>query len=543
VQPKFIFVSGGVISGLGKGITTASIGLLLKSAGIKVTPIKCDMYLNIDAGTMNPLEHGEIFVTDDGTEADQDLGHYERFLDENLNKENYITAGQIYQKVLEKERALEYQGKCIEAYIHIPEEIIKRFEKLARKTEVVVVEFGGTVGEYQNIMFFEAARRMKIKYPQGVVFVHVGYLPIPSFLGEMKTKPIQQSIHDLNALGIQPEIIVCRAEKEIDQRRKEKIALAAAVDLKDIFSSPDLFTVYQSPLVLNEQRLTERILLKFGLKAKEKNLIEWRNLITKVKHASQIVKIAIVGKYYTSGGFSLGDSYISVIETIKHGCWANGVKPEIIWFDSEKLETLNTQKLTEALKGMDGIIVPQGWGSRGVEGKIKAIQYARENKIPFLGLCFGMQMAVIEFGRNVVGLKKANSVEVNPKTPYPVIHIMPEQEKYLAKHQYGGTIRLGAWPCRLTKGSKMAAAYGQNLISERHRHRYEFNNQYKKQFEEKGLLFSGTSPDGQLVEAIELPGHPFFVGTQFHPEYKSRPLKPHPLFLNFIKAAKEKKEI
>jgi len=543
VQPKFIFVSGGVISGLGKGITTASIGLLLKSAGIKVTPIKCDMYLNIDAGTMNPLEHGEIFVTDDGTEADQDLGHYERFLDENLNKENYITAGQIYQKVLEKERALEYQGKCIEAYIHIPEEIIKRFEKLARKTEVVVVEFGGTVGEYQNIMFFEAARRMKIKYPQGVVFVHVGYLPIPSFLGEMKTKPIQQSIHDLNALGIQPEIIVCRAEKEIDQRRKEKIALAAAVDLKDIFSSPDLFTVYQSPLVLNEQRLTERILLKFGLKAKEKNLIEWRNLITKVKHASQIVKIAIVGKYYTSGGFSLGDSYISVIETIKHGCWANGVKPEIIWFDSEKLETLNTQKLTEALKGMDGIIVPQGWGSRGVEGKIKAIQYARENKIPFLGLCFGMQMAVIEFGRNVVGLKKANSVEVNPKTPYPVIHIMPEQEKYLAKHQYGGTIRLGAWPCKILPKSRLSQVYGRAFISERHRHRYEFNNKYRKRFEKAGMIISGSSPDGKLVEAVEITNHPFFIGTQFHPEYKSRPLFPHPLFVNFIKAAKEKNEV
>lgn len=543
MQPKFIFVSGGVISGLGKGITTASIGLLLKSAGIKVTPIKCDMYLNIDAGTMNPLEHGEIFVTDDGTEADQDLGHYERFLDENLNKENYITAGQIYQKVLEKERALEYQGKCIEAYIHIPEEIIKRFEKLARKTEVVVVEFGGTVGEYQNIMFFEAARRMKIKYPQGVVFVHVGYLPIPSFLGEMKTKPIQQSIHDLNALGIQPEIIVCRAEKEIDQRRKEKIALAAAVDLKDIFSSPDLFTVYQSPLVLNEQRLTERILLKFGLKAKEKNLIEWRNLITKVKHASQIVKIAIVGKYYTSGGFSLGDSYISVIETIKHGCWANGVKPEIIWFDSEKLETLNTQKLTEALKGMDGIIVPQGWGSRGVEGKIKAIQYARENKIPFLGLCFGMQMAVIEFGRNVVGLKKANSVEVNPKTPYPVIHIMPEQEKYLAKHQYGGTIRLGAWPCKILPKSRLSQVYGRAFISERHRHRYEFNNKYRKRFEKAGMIISGSSPDGKLVEAVEITNHPFFIGTQFHPEYKSRPLFPHPLFVNFIKAAKEKNEV
>ena len=543
MQPKFIFVSGGVISGLGKGITTASIGLLLKSAGIKVTPVKCDMYLNIDAGTMNPLEHGEIFVTDDGTEADQDLGHYERFLDENLNKENYITAGQIYQRVLEKERALEYQGKCIEAYIHIPEEIIKRFEKLARKTEVVVVEFGGTVGEYQNIMFFEAARRMKIKYPQGVVFVHVGYLPIPSFLGEMKTKPIQQSIHDLNALGIQPEIIVCRAEKEIDQRRKEKIALAAAVDLKDIFSSPDLFTVYQSPLVLDEQGLTERILLKFGLKAKEKNLIEWRNLITKVKHTSQVVKIAIVGKYYTSGGFSLGDSYISVIEAIKHGCWANGVKPEIIWFDSEKLETLNTQKLTEALKGMDGMIVPQGWGSRGVEGKIKAIQYARENKIPYLGLCFGMQMAVIEFGRNVVGLKKANSTEVDSQTPHPVIHIMPEQEKYLAKHQYGGTIRLGAWPCKILPKSRLHQVYGRLLISERHRHRYEFNNKYKKLFEKTGMIISGTSPDGKLVEAVEIPQHPFFVGTQFHPEYKSRPLKPHPLFLNFIKAAKEKKEI
>jgi len=543
VQPKFIFVSGGVISGLGKGITTASIGLLLKSAGIKVTPVKCDMYLNIDAGTMNPLEHGEIFVTDDGTEADQDLGHYERFLDENLNKENYITAGQIYQRVLEKERALEYQGKCIEAYIHIPEEIIKRFEKLARKTEVVVVEFGGTVGEYQNIMFFEAARRMKIKYPQGVVFVHVGYLPIPSFLGEMKTKPIQQSIHDLNALGIQPEIIVCRAEKEIDQRRKEKIALAAAVDLKDIFSSPDLFTVYQSPLVLDEQGLTERILLKFGLKAKEKNLIEWRNLITKVKHTSQVVKIAIVGKYYTSGGFSLGDSYISVIEAIKHGCWANGVKPEIIWFDSEKLETLNTQKLTEALKGMDGMIVPQGWGSRGVEGKIKAIQYARENKIPYLGLCFGMQMAVIEFGRNVVGLKKANSTEVDSQTPHPVIHIMPDQEKYLAKHQYGGTIRLGAWPCKILPKSRLHQVYGRLLISERHRHRYEFNNKYKKLFEKTGMIISGTSPDGKLVEAVEIPQHPFFVGTQFHPEYKSRPLKPHPLFLNFIKAAKEKKEI
>lgn len=538
MQPKFVFISGGVISGLGKGIVTASISLLLKSRGISINPVKCDMYLNIDAGTMNPLEHGEIFVTDDGVETDQDLGHYERFTGLSLKKENYITAGQVYQQVLENERTLRYKGKCVEAYIHIPEEIIKRFELLAKKTEVVIVEFGGTVGEYQNIMFFEAARRMKIKYPGGVVFIHVGYLPIPSFLGEMKTKPLQQSIHDLNALGIQPDIIICRAEKEIDQRRKEKIALSAAIETQDIFSSPDLPIVYESPLILEEQGLSQRVLSKLRINKRKKDLKFWRNLVNQIKKASKKkIKIAMVVKYYTSGEFSLGDAYIAVLEAIKHASWANGVNSEIVWLDSEKLEKNKQEELPDIFKGINGIIVPQGWGSRGVEGKIKAIQYARENKIPFLGLCFGMQMAVIEFGRNVVGLKGANSVEVNPKTPYPVIHIMPEQEKYLAAHQYGGTIRLGAWPCCLTKGSKMAAAYGQNLISERHRHRYEFNNQYKKQFEEKGLLFSGTSPDGQLVEAIELPNHPFFVGTQFHPEYKSRPLKPHPLFLKFIKAS------
>lgn len=544
---KFIFVSGGVISGLGKGITTASLGLLLKSAGIKVTPVKCDMYLNIDAGTMNPLEHGEIFVTDDGTEADQDLGHYERFLDENLNKENYITAGQIYQRVLERERALEYNGKCIEAYLHIPQEIIRRLEEIAQKTQVVVVEFGGTVGEYQNIMFFEAARRMKIKYGNSVLFVHVGYLPIPPSLGEMKTKPLQQSIHELNALGIQPDIIVCRAEKEIDDRRKEKIALTAAVDVTDIFSNPDLVTVYQAPLILEKQGLSERILKKIGLKAKKKDLKSWKNLINKIGNLKKKLKIAMVGKYYTSGGFSLEDSYASVVEAIKHASWANGVKPEIVWLDSEKVE----KEGIKDLEGVDGLIVPQGWGSRGVEGKIKAIQYARENKIPFLGLCFGMQMALIEFGRNVVGLKGANSVEVDPKTPYPVIHIMPEQEKYLKKHQYGGTIRLGSWPCKLKKGSLLRDAYCKNfkfqisnlkLVYERHRHRYEFNNKYKKQFEKAGLVFSGTSPDGKLVEAVEITNHPFFVGTQFHPEYKSRPLKPHPLFVEFIKAAKERKE-
>ena len=540
---KFIFVSGGVISGLGKGITTASIGLLLKSSGLKVSAVKCDMYLNIDAGTMNPLEHGEIFVTDDGTEADQDLGHYERFLDVSLNRENYITAGQIYQKVLERERALEYDGKCVEAYYHIPPEIISRFESIGKKAEVVLIEFGGTVGEYQNIIFFEAARRMRIKYKENVLFVHVGYLPIPLSIGEMKTKPLQQSIYQLNELGIQPDIIICRSEKPIDSRRKEKIALAAALETDDIFSNPDVPSIYEVPLILEEQGLTKRILEKLNLKTKKKDLSSWKKMVKQISKVKKEVKIAMVGKYYTSGGFSLEDSYISVVEAIKHAAWKNGVKPKIVWFDSERIE----KEGVEGLEEVDGIIVPQGWGSRGVEGKIKAVQFARENKIPYLGLCFGMQMAVIEFGRHVIGLKGANSTEVNPKTPYPVIHIMPEQKEYLEKHQYGGTIRLGAWPCRILKRSLLYKAYRDGLcegdsftVNERHRHRYEFNNKYLKQFEKEGMKISGVSPDGKLVETVEIPNHPFFVGTQFHPEYKSRPLSPHPLFLEFIKAATRK---
>jgi len=542
MKTKFIFVSGGVISGLGKGITTASISLLLKARGFEVLPVKCDMYLNLDAGTMNPLEHGEIFVLDDGMECDQDLGHYERFLGVNLTKESYITGGQIYKAVLDKERALEYEGKCVDAYLYIPQEIIRRMELVGKKAEIVVVEFGGTVGEYQNIMFFEAARRMKIKYKENVLFVHVGYLPTPGFLGEMKTKPLQQSLWVLNSLGIQPDIIVCRAEKEVDQRRREKIAFAGSLESQDIFANPDLETIYEVPLILEKQRITKRILEKLKSRPRRKNLFEWRHLIKKIKKIKKEVKVAIIGKYYTSGDFSLEDSYVSVVEAIKHGAWANGVKPKILWFDSEKIEK---EGIPEKLKEAQGIIVPQGWGSRGVEGKIMAVKYARENKVPFLGLCFGMQMAVIEFGRNVLGLKRANSTEVNPQTHHPVIHIMPEQEKYLKKHHYGGTIRLGSWPCKLTKGGLIWQAYknsqfvirNSQLIFERHRHRYEFNNKYRKLFEKAGMRFSGLSPDGKLVEAIELPNHPFFVGTQFHPEYKSRPLQPHPLFVEFIKTA------
>lgn len=542
MQPKFIFVSGGVISGLGKGITTASIALLLKSRGLTVSPVKCDMYLNIDAGTMNPLEHGEIFVTDDGTEADQDLGHYERFLDQDLTSENYITAGQIYQTVLAKERALAYDGNCVDAYLHIPEEIIKRFEKLGKEAEVVVIEYGGTVGEYQNVMFFEAARRMRIKHGENVLFVHVGYLPFPPSIGEMKTKPIQQSIWQLHELGLQPDVIICRSEKPIDARRKKKIALAAALEENDIFSNPDVPIIYEVPLILEKQGLDKRILSKLNLKSRKKNLNLWKETVSRAKKTKGEVKIAMVGKYYTSGEFSLEDSYISVVEAIKHAAWANDVEPKIVWFDSEKMEILSSQKLTETLEGIDGMIIPQGWGSRGVEGKIKAVQFARENKIPYLGLCFGMQMAVIEFGRHVLGLKRANSTEVNSRTPHPVIHIMPDQKEYLEKKQYGGTIRLGAWKCKIKANSLLHMAYRKTeIIYERHRHRYEFNNQYRRRFEKAGMKIVGVSPDGKLVEAVEIPDHPFFVGTQFHPEYKSRPLSPHPLFLEFIKAVIKKR--
>jgi CTP synthase len=546
MQPKFIFVSGGVISGLGKGITTASISLLLKSCGYRVAPVKCDAYVNIDAGTIRPQEHGEIFVCDDGIETDQDLGHYERFIDESLSRANYITTGQIYQEVIRKERAFEYKGEDVEVVPHIPEEMMRRFKEAGKKmkADFVLVEIGGTVGEYQNILFIEANRIMKVRDKEAVLHIHVGYLPTPPSIGEMKSKPVQTSVRLLNETGIQPDFLIARAEKPLDTRRKERLALFCNVASEDIISNPDVKSIYETPLIFEEQQLGKKILKKFGLRPKKrKNLKEWRRLVKRIKMTekpgSKKVKIGMIGKYQRVGEFRLEDAYISVVEAIKHASWANGVRPEVIWFDSEQVENEGTK----GLGVVDGIIVPQGWGSRGVEGKIKAIQYARENKIPYLGLCFGMQMAVIEFGRNVVGLKKANSVEVNPKTPYPVIHIMPDQEKYLTQHQYGGTIRLGAWPCKILPKSRLHQAYGRLLISERHRHRYEFNNRYRQQFEKAGMKISGVSPDGKLIEAIEIPNHPFFIGTQFHPEYKSRPLKPHPLFLKFIKAAKEKNAV
>ena len=536
-RAKFIFVMGGVLSGLGKGIAVSSIAMLLKSKGYRTTAIKIDPYVNVDAGTMNPTEHGEVFVTKDGLETDQDVGNYERFLGEELTRANYMTTGSVYSSVIQRERNLEYGGKCVEVVPHIPDEVNRRLEVLARqsKAEIIIVEIGGTVGEYQNVLFLEAARMLQLRYPGGVQYILVSYLPIPNKIGEMKTKPTQYAVRTLNSSGIQPDFILCRAERSLDQPRKEKISYNCSMKPEDIISAVDVDSIYEVPLNFEKEKLSAKILKKFNLKEKKGDLKEWKRMFSRAKSAQKIVKIGIIGKYFGIGSFILSDSYISVIEAIKHGAWANKARPELTWINAEEFEK-SPEKVKE-LRNYDGIVVPQGWGSRGCDGNIKAIRYARENKIPYLGLCYGMQMAVIEFAREVAKLKRANSMEVDPKTPYPVIHIMPDQAEYLKKKQYGGTIRLGNWPCKLIKGTKVFAAYnGQKIVQERHRHRYEFNNVYRKKFESLGLVVSGTSPDGKLVEAIELKNHPFFVGTQFHPEYKSSPLNPHPLFIAFIKA-------
>lgn len=549
LKTKFVFVSGGVISGLGKGTSSSSIGLLLEAAGFKVSAIKVDMYLNVDAGTMNPVEHGEIFVTDDGLETDQDIGNYERFLGKALHRHNYMTMGQVYWDILNRERSLGYNGKTVQGHIHVPEEIINKLEDVAKKdkAEIVLVEVGGTVGEYQNMMFFEAIRRMKQERPKNIFLIHLVYMPVPPSLGEMKSKPAQSSVYELYRLGLSPDIIICRSEVPVDEKRRNTLSFNTGVKNEHIFSAPNVDTVYKVPLIFEEQHLEDKLLKIMGLRRRISDLKTWKEMVSKSQTAKDKIKIAILGKYFTSGSFSLEDAYICVLEAIKHASWKQGAKPEIKWFNVERFENPKERILIEnELKDYDGIIVPQGWGSRGVEGKIRALKFIRENKIPFLGLCFGMQMAVIEFARNVLNLHAANTEEANKDTPDPVIHIMPAQQEYLKKKQYGGTIRLGSWPCILKKDSisgKLYLAFGGGLeINERHRHRYEFNNRYKKKMEDAGLVIAGTSPDGQLVEVIELPKtkHPFFVGTQFHPEYKSQPLNPHPLFIGFVKAALEK---
>lgn len=534
---KFIFVAGGVMSGVGKGVACASIGKILQSKGYKVTAIKIDPYINVDAGTMNPTEHGEVFVTDDGDETDQDIGNYERFLDQNILSTNYMTTGRVYLSVIQRERNLEYGGKCVEVVPHVPEEVINRIKKAAElaKAEFTIVEIGGTVGEYQNILFLEAIRLMRTKTPDDVIVILVSYFPIPSKIGEMKTKPTQYAVRTLNSAGIFPDFILCRADVPLDEVRKEKLATFCNISKENAISAPDVETIYEIPINFEKENLGNKILEKFYLKPKGKDLKDWRELVENIKKNKEKVNIGIVGKYFATGDFTLADSYISVIEAIKHASWANDRQPVLCWINSEEFEK-DQSKLAE-LKKYDGIIVPGGFGSRGIEGKIMAIRYCRENNIPYLGLCYGMQLATIEFARNMAGLVGANTPEVDENTPYPVVHTMADQVKKIKEKKMGGTMRLGAYPCVLAKDSVSYKAYGQKEISERHRHRYEFNNEYRKLLEEKGLRIAGISPDNNLVEIIEVPNHKFFVGTQFHPEFKSRPLKPHPLFREFIKAA------
>lgn len=552
---KYIFVVGGVMSGVGKGIASASIGKILQARGLRVTSIKIDPYVNVDAGTMNPTEHGEVFVLEDGTECDQDMGNYERFLDQNFTRENYMTTGSVYLSVIQKERNLEYGGKNVEVVPHIPLEVIAKIDRAAKKdkADVVVTEIGGTVGEYQNILFLEAVRFLKLKNPKNVALVLVSYLPHQGSDGEQKTKPTQYAVRTLNSSGLQPDFILARAKVAIDEKRKEKIALNCNMQPEDVVSAPDVKSIYEVPVNFEDGGLTDRMLKKLNLRSKRKDLKAWRDLVATVRRKLPPVRIAIVGKYFGSGNFVLADSYISVIEAVKHAAYAEKREPVIEWIDAERFE--KDPAALKELSGYDGVVVPGGFGTRGIEGKIAAIRYLREHKVPFFGLCYGMQLATIEFARHVAGLKGAHTTEVEQKAAHPVIDIMPEQKVNLAKKNYGASMRLGVYPALLVKGSIAAAAYKGSpmvisdyalrtkdyafAISERHRHRYEVNPDYIDRLEKKGLVFSGVSPDRRLMEIAELPRaiHPFFLGAQFHPELTSRPIGSHPLFRAFVKAA------
>jgi len=535
---KYIFVAGGVMSGVGKGVATASIGKIIQSRGFSVTAIKIDPYVNVDAGTMNPTEHGEVFVLDEGTECDQDMGNYERFLGINLPAINYMTTGSIYESVIHKERNMEYGGKCVEVVPHIPLEVIDRIEKAVKKAKAdfITIEIGGTVGEYQNVLFLEAARMLRLKKPKDVLFFLVSYLPIPNKIGEMKTKSTQYAVRTLNSAGIQPDIILARSSAPLDKKRKEKIAINCNMREEDVISAPDIESIYEVPLNFEKDKLSDLILKKLSLRPKKSNLNDWRKFVATIKNVKKPVKIGIVGKYFGTGNFVLSDSYLSVIESIKHAAFFHKRQPQIDWLNAEEYEQKNSQALKK-LKQYDGIIVPGGFGSRGVEGKIKVIEFCRRNKIPYFGLCYGMQLACVEFARHVCGLSKAHTAEIDKETLQPIIDLMMEQKALLSNNRYGGTMRLGAYYCQLQKGSRAFKAYGQELISERHRHRYEFNNQFRDLLVKKGLKIAGLNPDRDLVEIIELENHPFFVAVQFHPEFKSCPNKPHPLFREFIKAA------
>ncbi|HRH26184.1 MAG TPA: CTP synthase [Candidatus Paceibacterota bacterium] len=548
---RYVFVFGGVMSGVGKGIATASLGLLFQARGYKVRPIKIDPYLNVDAGTMNPTEHGEVFVLDSGLETDQDMGNYERFLNRDLSSEDYMTSGMVYKHVIDKERNLGFNGKTVEAIPHIRDEIMSRIEyhpenRASNGFDITLVEVGGTVGDYQNSLFIEAARVMRLKYPRNVQFVLVSYLPVPGSIGEMKTRPTQHAVRQLNSYGIQPDVVIARAAIPLDDRRKEKIAVSSNVPVEAVISAPDIKSIYDVPANFEKDGLAELLIDNLGLKRKPKErttgLQPWKTFVRNLSHPKKDLNIGVIGKYFDTGDFVLSDSYVSVIEAVRFSAAALGVRANLIWINSKRFET--GEMKPEELSRFDGIVVPGGFGKSGIEGKIIAIKYARENKIPYLGLCYGMQLMVIEYARHVAGMKDANTTEIDPKSPFPVIDILPEQKINLEQKRYGGSMRLGAFEAKIIEGTQAHHAYKKDTVLERHRHRYEVNPEFIAQIEAAGLVFSGKSPNGVLMEVAELPKkvHPFFVGSQFHPEFKARPLSPHPLFSAFLKAALEGKK-
>lgn len=543
---KYIFVVGGVMSGVGKGVAASSIGLLLQSRGFVVSPTKIDPYINVDAGTMNPTEHGEVFVLNDGYETDQDMGNYERFLNIDLSRTNYMTTGSVYQHVIARERNLEYSGKCVEVVPHIPLEVIERINLAAKelRADVSIIEIGGTIGEYQNLLFLEAARMLKLRHPEDVAIILVSYLPVPSKVGEMKTKPTQYASRTLNGTGLQADYIIARSDHPLDAKRKEKLSLACSVPVEHVISAPDAESIYDIPLNFEKDRLGDLLVRQLRMRVRHTpELAAWKALTARVHRSTKPLRIGIIGKYFASGDFVLSDSYLSVIEALKYAAYKAGRKPEIDWLASDDFEGKNAAEHLKDLESYDGIIVPGGFGSRGIEGKLAVIRHAREHKIPYFGLCYGMQLMVVEYARNVLGWKDANTTEIDRTTAHPVVDIMPEQKELLAKGNFGGSMRLGAYPAKLKEGSIAASAYGAKEISERHRHRFEVNPEFAEDIVKAGLVFSGTSPDGTLMEIAELSkkDHPFFLGTQFHPEFTARPLTSHPLFDAFVKAASKKK--
>ena len=527
---KYVFVTGGVVSGLGKGITAASLGRLLKARGYKVTMQKFDPYINIDPGTMNPIQHGEVFVTDDGAETDLDLGHYERFIDENLTKNSNVTTGKIYWSVLSKERRGDFGGGTVQVIPHITNEIKSRFHRnyATTETEIAIIEVGGTVGDIESLPFLESIRQFQHDVGKGnAIIIHVTLIPYLKSSCEMKTKPTQASVKELQSIGIQPDIIVCRSELPLDQNLRDKIALFCNVPTNHVLQNLDVDVLYEAPLAMEKEHLAEVTCECLNLECPVPDLKDWEIMVDTAKNLSGTVNIALVGKY-----IALHDAYISVVESLKHGGYANDVDVNIEWIDSE---LLTKENIDETFKNISGIIVPGGFGTRGIDGKLLAIEYARTNNVPFLGLCLGMQLSIVEFSRHILGYTDANSIELDPNTKHPVINLMPDQN---GVEDIGGTLRLGSYPCVLDKTSKAYAIYGEETIHERHRHRYEVNNDYRNVLMENGMKLSGLSPDGRIVEMIELENHPWFVATQSHPELKSRPNKPHPLFKGFINAAK-----